>query len=263
MSASSTAIRSIADGPVVLGHDVLADRSTPGGARLFQDTGDGVREAVALRVPLLTAEQLAEVAAAASVPLDDASAEACRAGGASRPYVARARDALAAEVPGLPDDLLDLYTLLVLQARRGRPVTSEDVHDAWAVWTSRLRPGHRSLVPFDALTPEVQALDDPYRDAIARAADVLDGGENPRLGCESVEQGDSCSCEDGSTNPSSDAAEEEPLLLQDLDLVAFELRGLGQDLRWTADALAGLVTDAASATAEKLRRPFTSLRLRR
>lgn len=82
------------------------------------------------------------------------------------------RDTLAAELlvrdAEVPNELLDLYALLVLV--RGMLCTLPDVHEAWAVWTLRERPDHRSLIPFDDLTPEVQALDGVYRDAIVAAA---------------------------------------------------------------------------------------------
>ncbi len=84
-------------------------------------------------------------------------------------YVTEARAALLANYPGEADErLIDLYTLLVLV--KGESVTLEDVHDAWAVWTEPTRPDHRSLVPFDQLSTEVQELDEPYRAAIAAAA---------------------------------------------------------------------------------------------
>ena len=51
----------------------------------------------------------------------------------------------------------------------GRGTNSRDVHDAWSVWALKHRPGHKSLVPFEALSRDVQLLDDPYRDAIHRA----------------------------------------------------------------------------------------------
>lgn len=74
------------------------------------------------------------------------------------------------------DDLLDLYTLLVLT--QGVLCDSEAVHDAWSVWTNNSAPQHQSLVPFSQLTPEIQAYDDVYRDAIRQAARrmlVIDG----------------------------------------------------------------------------------------
>jgi len=80
-------------------------------------------------------------------------------------YVDDVRDSLAARLPGLEPALLDLYTLLGLV--KGVNASMEDVHDAWAVWRARSRPDHRSLVPFDQLTEEVQELDRKYAETIA------------------------------------------------------------------------------------------------
>lgn len=72
------------------------------------------------------------------------------------------------EGPGEPGPfdriLYRMYALLALS--KGEGTTLEDVHDAWAAWCSEERPGHRSLVPFDQLAPDVQALDQPYLDDI-------------------------------------------------------------------------------------------------
>ena len=83
-------------------------------------------------------------------------------------YVDTARAALEARCPGEDDALLDLY--LVLALVKGKEVTLADVHDAWAIWRSRTRPDHSSIIPFSELTAGVQALDQPYADAIAAAA---------------------------------------------------------------------------------------------
>lgn len=64
--------------------------------------------------------------------------------------------------------LLDLYTLLVLT--RGMDCTCEDIHDAWAIARQRTRPEHPALVPFGELTPNVQAYDVLFRDAVHQAA---------------------------------------------------------------------------------------------
>ena len=69
--------------------------------------------------------------------------------------------------------LLDLYTLLVLT--RGTACTSQDIHDAWAVARQHTRPEHPDLVPFEALTPQVQGYDVKYRDAVRAAAAALIG----------------------------------------------------------------------------------------
>lgn len=68
------------------------------------------------------------------------------------------------------DDILlwRIYALLALTT--GVETTSRHVHDAWSVWQAGIFPEHRSLIPFEELTPEVQAYDDKYRDAIRLVA---------------------------------------------------------------------------------------------
>ena len=84
-------------------------------------------------------------------------------------YASDALSIVDSEMPSpIPDDLLRLYTLLVLV--KGVNTSLEDVHDAWAVWRQTTNVTHRSLVPFDQLTQEVQELDRPYVEAIHRAA---------------------------------------------------------------------------------------------
>ncbi len=63
--------------------------------------------------------------------------------------------------------LYRIYALLGLL--KGQDVTLEDVHDAWAVWRAETNPTHQSIKPFVELTPDVQALDQPYVDAIRKA----------------------------------------------------------------------------------------------
>jgi hypothetical protein len=88
-------------------------------------------------------------------------------------YIDAARDALLDQYPELEkkQGLMDLYLLLVLV--KGEDVTLQDVHDAWGIWRSRVFPGHHDLVPFDELTPEVQAKDLVFTDRIAAAAQTL------------------------------------------------------------------------------------------
>ncbi len=62
------------------------------------------------------------------------------------------------------EDLLDVYALLVLIV--GENCTNEHIHDAWSVWQNNTDPEHRSLIPFNQLTKEVQDLDEPYRQAV-------------------------------------------------------------------------------------------------
>lgn len=83
-------------------------------------------------------------------------------------YVERVRNGLADLLPDLPQDLLDLYTLLALV--NGEACTLEDVHDAWAIWRNNTNSKHKSLIPFDELTIEVQELDRKYMEAIHQAA---------------------------------------------------------------------------------------------
>lgn len=71
-------------------------------------------------------------------------------------------------LPGLPPELLDLYVNLVLST--GTETTLENVHDAWSIWKNRIDPTHKSLIPFQELTPEVQELDRKYMNAIRSVA---------------------------------------------------------------------------------------------
>ena len=83
-------------------------------------------------------------------------------------YVQNTLDALNIECPGLEPELAQLYALLV---HTMGPYTSlEDVHDAWSLWRNTTAPEHRSLIPFDELSREVQEMDREYRDAIRRTA---------------------------------------------------------------------------------------------
>lgn len=78
-----------------------------------------------------------------------------------------------------PDELqlYRIYAVLCLSA--GERTTNRMVHDAWSAWRAATRPDHRSLVPFEQLSPEVQELDTPYRDAI-RALAHPDFGPTPK-----------------------------------------------------------------------------------
>ena len=68
------------------------------------------------------------------------------------------------------------YTYALLMRAKGVDTQWEDVHDAWSAWASAARPDHPALVPFEELTPEIQALDQPFLDAIREAALVRKDG---------------------------------------------------------------------------------------
>ncbi|QQO39861.1 hypothetical protein SEA_BELFORT_208 [Streptomyces phage Belfort] len=88
-------------------------------------------------------------------------------------YIQEMLDELSETLPGLPDELLDLYALPV--AVKGDKVTLKDVHEAWAIWKNRIRPDHKSLIPFDELTLEVQELDRKYANGIAKVSENYNG----------------------------------------------------------------------------------------
>jgi hypothetical protein len=74
--------------------------------------------------------------------------------------------------------LMDYYSLLVLLL--GEETTLADVHDAWAVNINRTwkkdNPDlgdHRSVIPFNDLSPEVQAKDQKFVDAIHATTKAL------------------------------------------------------------------------------------------
>lgn len=72
--------------------------------------------------------------------------------------------------------LQDVYAILVLV--KGEDVTLKDVHDAWSVnilrtWDFEQFGAHRSVIPFDQLSPEVQAKDQNYVDGIKATARAL------------------------------------------------------------------------------------------
>lgn len=68
------------------------------------------------------------------------------------------------------------YNYALLMRAKGVDTQLEDVHDAWAAWASAARPDHPALVPFEELTPEIQALDQPFLEAIREAAMIRKEG---------------------------------------------------------------------------------------
>lgn len=87
-------------------------------------------------------------------------------------FIAEGESAIAAE----DWPLYRGYAVLALA--KGEQATAKDVHDAWVAWANTYRPGHRSAVPFEALTVAVQALDQPYVDAIHAVTRLLIGVES-------------------------------------------------------------------------------------
>lgn len=69
-------------------------------------------------------------------------------------------------------DLCLLYAILALT--KGKETTLKDVHEAWGAW-KHLRGvhEHKSLIPFEQLTPGVQELDRPYMEAIHASSNKI------------------------------------------------------------------------------------------
>jgi hypothetical protein len=84
-------------------------------------------------------------------------------------------DTIVAQLEPLLDDcdidLLRLFALLVLV--KDEDTTEEDVHDAWSVWRTASNPKHSCLVPFDDLTPDVQAVYTRYAEAVRAVARAM------------------------------------------------------------------------------------------
>jgi hypothetical protein len=83
-------------------------------------------------------------------------------------YVEQVVEELAELLPDCEPDLIRMYALLALVL--GGETTERDVHDAWALWRHATNPRHRSLVPFNDLAADVQAMDIPYAQAIRAVA---------------------------------------------------------------------------------------------
>ena len=66
------------------------------------------------------------------------------------------------------EGLLETYGLLVLTV--GENCTQEHIHDAWSIWQNKTQPEHRSLIPFNNLTKDVQELDESYRKVVIKVA---------------------------------------------------------------------------------------------
>lgn len=86
-------------------------------------------------------------------------------------YLTPVIDRLTDLLDDCPAELIDLYSLLVVT--KGKQTTLEDVHEAWGIWKNRIKPDHKSLVPFNELTFEVQELDRKYMEAIHEASNLI------------------------------------------------------------------------------------------
>jgi hypothetical protein len=89
-------------------------------------------------------------------------------------YIEDLAKAIEAEIPEdvLPDgDTRLLFLIYALLARaKGEDVTSEDVHDAWAVWMTARAETHEALVKYSELDAATRAEDGPFATAIRRVA---------------------------------------------------------------------------------------------
>ncbi|MGI8549627.1 MAG: DUF7701 domain-containing protein [Dehalococcoidia bacterium] len=73
-----------------------------------------------------------------------------------------------------PDEDLPLYRLYaVLLLAKGKNVTAEDIHNAWAAWASDHEPESRDLLPFKELSLRDQRRDQTYVDAVHRVAERM------------------------------------------------------------------------------------------
>jgi len=75
------------------------------------------------------------------------------------------------QMPKGYEALLGYYALLVHIV--GDTCTKKHIHDAWSVWQNTIDPTHRSLIPFDELTKEVQDLDEEYCVAVIETYEEL------------------------------------------------------------------------------------------
>ena len=71
----------------------------------------------------------------------------------------------------LPEVLFSYLDLACVSASTGTPITNEAIHDAWSIWKNTIDNTHKSIIPYNKLSIEIQELDTPYTDAVNRAAD--------------------------------------------------------------------------------------------
>ena len=73
-----------------------------------------------------------------------------------------------------PDKDLPLYRqYAVLLLTKGKDVTAEDVHNAWAAWASEHDPSNRNILPFKELSLSVQRKDELYVSAIQKVVEHM------------------------------------------------------------------------------------------
>lgn len=91
-------------------------------------------------------------------------------------YIDKIAGMIARDIGDQPNDdgvyaEINLYrNYAVLLLAKGVTTTPEDVHNAWSAWQASIRPRHHSLIPFEMLNTDTQALDAPYVLAIHRVA---------------------------------------------------------------------------------------------
>lgn len=86
-------------------------------------------------------------------------------------YIDKIKKLLMEDNQNIDDTYANVYALLVLVT--GENTTLENVHDAWSVLKNPIRPDHKSLIPFDELTKEVQDLDQEFVDSIRKVARMV------------------------------------------------------------------------------------------
>lgn len=75
---------------------------------------------------------------------------------------------LREHLPDVDIRFIRVYTLLILV--KGEDTTMEDVHDAWSFVTTPQNPNHKSLIPFNNLTEEIQEYDRKYMEIIHKVS---------------------------------------------------------------------------------------------
>ncbi len=72
----------------------------------------------------------------------------------------------------MPDDHLDSLFMqyAVLMLAKGATVTPADVHNAWVAWMTSVGKVHEAMIPYESLSPEAKAKDEPFADAIRTVA---------------------------------------------------------------------------------------------